>query len=288
MLITGGSGYIGSIACEYFEKCGFLTKNIDIGSSNLKNRIDIRDYETMEKIFKSFKPTIVLHLAALASVPLCQKNIKEAFDINVIGTSNTALLSNLTNSRLIFASSAAVYGSPMTIPTPVSTVTNPTNIYGLTKLLGEEIIKHISKNYAIFRIFNVYGGNCNRSYVIPDIIRKIKRNKKQIKLLGTGKERKDFVFINDVLEVFNIATKKNINGVFNLGSGKPIDIDHLSRLIKRLMGTTRTKVTFEGVKREGDIEHSHADINGINKFPGWQPNTKILEGLTYTIKSMNK
>jgi len=284
VLITGGEGFIGRNLRIFLERKNLEVYSIDINSSN-DYRVDIRDYNKLEKLFCRVKPDAVIHLAAIASVPQCEIEPRECFDVNVYGTFNVVKLSKEYGAKLVFASSAAVYGIPQIIPIPVTHPLNPINVYGLTKVLGETIVKNIMReNYVIFRIFNAYGEQCNRSYVIPDTIKKILSGLNPIPMKGTGNEERDFVYIEDVCEAFYVALGSNITGVFNLGSGTRIKIKDLVRIIAEIMNKRDLEFLFEGKPRIGDLPILHADVSEGNIIPGWKPKTDLRTGLRKTIE----
>jgi UDP-glucose 4-epimerase len=283
ILVSGGSGFIGHHLIRYLLKRGYNVFNIDIASSIPSEKVDIRDYEKLLKVFNAVKPDVVIHLAALASVPLCEDNVNECFETNVKGTLNMAMLANKHGSKLIFASSASVHGDPKILPTPVSHPVQPVNFYGFTKALGEQIIRYyVPSSHIIFRIFNVYGPECYKSYVIPDIIRKILAGHNPVLLLGTGEESRDFIYIEDVLEAFRIAVEDNVIGTFNLGSGEVYKIKDLALMIRDIMKKTHINFKFDGKPRRGDFKANWADIR--DSIPGWKPRYKLETGLRKTIE----
>jgi UDP-glucose 4-epimerase len=280
ILITGGSGFIGHHLVRSLRSEGYDIYNIDLASEDPLERIDIRDLNKLSHKFEEIKPDVVIHLAAVASIPICEEDPSTCFDTNVKGTFNVAYLASKYDAKIIFASSSAVYGKPKVLPTPVSHPYFPVNVYGLTKALGEQIIMYYGKSYVIFRIFNVYGPECNRSYVIPDIIRKILRGENPVRLLGTGEEARDFIYITDVIEAFKIAIRQDIVGIFNLGSGKTYKIKDIANMIKNIMGKN-VDIVFEGKPRPGDLSINWADIS--DAIPGWKPRVDLIEGLKETI-----
>jgi len=283
ILVTGGSGFIGHHLIKYLLRRGHNVYNIDIASNNSQERINVKDFENLSKVFKDVKPDVIVHLAAIASVPLCENSLYECFETNVKGTLNVAILSNRIGSKLIFASSSAVYGTPSLLPTPTSYPAQPTNFYGLSKALGEQIVRYfVPSSHVIFRIFNVYGPECYRSYVIPDIIRKILAGHNPISLLGTGQESRDFIYIDDVLEAFRIAIETNAVGTFNLGSGNTYKINDIALMIKDIMKRSLVTFVFEGKSRPGDFMANWADINDVP--PNWKPKIDIKTGLEMTVE----
>jgi nucleoside-diphosphate-sugar epimerase len=280
ILITGGSGFIGHHLVRSLRSEGYDIYNIDLASEDPLERIDIRDLKKLSHEFEEIKPDVVIHLAAVASIPICEEDPSICFDTNVKGTFNVAYLASKYDAKIIFASSSAVYGKPKVLPTPVSHPYSPVNVYGLTKALGEQIIMYYGKSYVIFRIFNVYGPECNRSYVIPDVIRKVLRGENPVRLLGTGEEARDFIYITDVIEAFKIAIRQDTVGIFNLGSGKTYKIKDIANMIKNIMGKN-VDIVFEGKPRPRDLSVNWADIS--DAIPGWKPRVDLIEGLKETI-----
>jgi len=248
VLVTGGSGFIGHHLIKYLSNRGHQVFNVDIASSKADERVDVREFEGLKEVFELLKPDVVVHLAAIASIPRCEEDVDLCFETNARGTLNVAVMCSKLGCKLVFASSSAVYGEPAKVPTPVTHPLNPVNVYGLTKLLGERIVQYFCPSHVIFRIFNVYGPECYRSYVIPDIIRKILAGHNPIPLQGTGEVR-DFIYIEDVLEAFRIAIETPITGVFNLGSGKAYRIRDVAEMIIDIMGVPGVGLKFEGKKR---------------------------------------
>ncbi len=291
VLVTGGWGFIGRNLVES------LTDNelyiIDVASPSPKEKIDIRDIHDLEKAFTDFRPEAVIHLAALASVPVCEERSASCFEVNVLGTRNVAYLSAKFNAKLIFVSSAAVYGDPCMLPTPVSCSPAPKNEYGFTKLIGEELVSRYNRsNSIIFRLFNAFGPKCNTSYVIPDILRKLKilmkRGDRKLMLEGTGREERDFIYIKDVVDAFKKAlslddiTDNRLKAppVYNLGSGVKISIKSLAERILEIIGKRDNyMIEFKGERRKGDFDVNWADISGNNALPGWKPQYDLGRGL---------
>lgn len=161
LLITGSRGYIGSSLMEYLRHQYFINSVIGF---DLANGDDILDYESLVQVLTTNKINIVIHLAAISSVPACNDNYEEAIRVNGIGT--RTLLNAMKSAgckHIIYASTSSVYGKSKKFPYKEDIILEPCSDYGMTKLLGELTIYnhyHIKGNqgsYLIFRMFNVVG-----------------------------------------------------------------------------------------------------------------------------------
>jgi UDP-glucose 4-epimerase len=280
VLVTGSSGFIGLNACESFRTFGYEVRGADVASS--ENAVDIRDFKLLCKVFSEFRPDVVLHLAALASVPESERDPPKAYTTNVMGTLNVVECANRLNAKAILASSAAVYGQPEILPTPETVPLSPTNIYGATKIAAEHIVNLRAKEGLIFRLFNVYGPNCNRSYVIPDTIRKAINGENPICAQGTGQEKRDFVYVTDVIDAFRLGMERELEGTFNVGSGETISMKDLISKIISVSGS-EAQLTFAGSSRLGDFPCNWADLSKIKTMLDWSPKISLEEGLRKTI-----
>ncbi len=289
ILVTGSVGFIGTNLMQYLRAKGIDAYGIDLLENGVK-KVDIRDYSALSNTFKTVRPDCVVHLAAMAYPQKCETDCDYCFSTNVTGTYNVAKLAKEYNARMIFASTAAVYGKAEVWPTPVGSETVPTNLYGETKLIDESIIKYyLPSNHIIFRIFNVYGEHCDRSYVIPDAIRKLMLKDRPVPMMGTGDEERDFIYIMDVLDAFHSGiTQSTISGTFNLGTGSSISMKGLTKMIAELLNGEDAEFSFPGKPRIGDINKLMADISGDNALLGWRPTTNLRDGILKTIKYFTK
>lgn len=300
ILVTGGAGFIGSHIVDKFinEKYevividNLITGNID----NLKNKkinffeIDIRNKEELEKIFIQEKPDYIIHLAAQVSVSSSIENIEYDAQENIIALINVLELSRKYNiKKIVFSSTAAVYGIPEEFPSKENNNTAPLSPYGLTKLTGEEYIKMYFKlfglNYIILRYANVYGprqsahGEAGVVSIFNDKI-KIKH---EIFIEGNGLQTRDFVYVKDVAEANYLCTVEEINNeTFNVSTNTDISILDLFNTMKKYSAYDKNAVHKE--ERKGDIKNSRLDNTKLMKMTSWSPKYNLDTGLEEYLK----
>ncbi len=301
IVVTGALGFIGHHLCIGLAKEGYKVLGIDNLSRGKRERIDllrnhgvdivladIRDSSNIMKTFREFKPEIVMHLAALISVDESFKKPLLYEDVNVKGTINIILASNKTNVwRIVYASSAAVYGNPVKLPIDEEHPLRPLSPYGASKLAGEMYIKTIfngKEGYVILRLFNVYGLGQNPEYagVITKFMERLERKLPPI-IYGDGTQTRDFIHVLDVVEAFIKAIEVNeSNVVLNIGTGKQTSIKELAYTMIKLYGLDLQPIYAP--PRKGDIKHSYADISKAKKILKWEPKISLEDGLRMLIR----
>jgi UDP-glucose 4-epimerase len=284
VIVTGGAGFIGSHLCRHLlkqEADVLVIDNLFTGKKELLpdgvmfERMDICSKE-VGKVIRDFKPDIVIHLAAIHYIPYCNSNPDKTFEVNVMGTRN--LLENCNNAKwFLFASSAAVY-PPVSGPL-TEDMYGPIDIYGMTKLIGEDLVRLYRKNNAIIaRIFNVYGPNDTNPHVIPEIINQVKRGRRKIEL-GNLSPKRDYIHVNDVCEAILALLEHKKSGVYNIGTGKEHSVEDIVDLVSEILGE---ELQVEQVKeRIRLVERMHllADIYKIQSETGWKAKIELKEGL---------
>jgi UDP-glucose 4-epimerase len=301
VVVTGGAGFIGSNLCRtllghgakvtaydnlYSGKIGFIEDLIDKGLTFVQE--DVRDQAALEEATKNCD--VIFHLAAQTSVPFSMDNPKEDCEINVVGTVNALEAARKAGARVVFASSAAVYGNPEKRPTPETYPTHPVAFYGLTKLLGENYCRFYHENYGLevvmFRIFNVYGPDCHGA--IYDFLNKLRKNTKKLEVLGTGKQSRDFVYISDMVDaLLKAATSPAAPGeVFNVGTGTTTSVAELAKMIVDILGLEDVDIYFTGGQAwAGDMDITLADNSKAVSKLQWKPQVSLEEGLKKLISS---
>lgn len=287
ILITGGCGFIGSYLVRRLIDLKNISRIVvlDIKDCEYENvdfiRMDIRD-KNIAYIMHNID--IVIHLAALIDVRESVLNPNLYHDINVNGTLNI-LDSCIKNhvSKIIFTSSAAVYGNPMYLPIDEKHPLNPLSPYGASKAASELYISayHYSYNIdaVIFRLFNVYGYGQSSKYagVIKIFMENALKNR-PLEIFGDGFQTRDFIYVEDVIDAIIKSMKMDIDfNIFNIGSGKSLSINSLAKIFSKILD--RELKIIHSKPRKGDIRHSYANIDRAKKILGWVPKTSIEDGL---------
>ncbi|MCW4002194.1 MAG: NAD-dependent epimerase/dehydratase family protein [Candidatus Bathyarchaeota archaeon] len=298
--VTGGAGFIGSHLCKTLlehgakviayddlstGKIAYIERLLEKGLKFVRG--DIRNSVALEEKTRSCKT--VFHLAAQTSVPFSMKNPKEDCEINVVGTLNALEMARKADARLVFASSAAVYGNPDKRPTPENYPVHPVSFYGLSKCLGEDYCRFYYENYGlevvILRIFNAYGLNCHG--VMADFLEKLRMAPARLEVLGTGKQSRDFIHVSDLVRLCLLTATSPIAAgqVYNVGFGTTILVSELAKKIVDLLGLEGVRISFgSGQAWEGDMLATHADISKAMKDFHWRPLTRLEDGLKSLIR----
>lgn len=295
ILVTGGAGFIGShLVDKLVEKENEVTVVDNLSASKLSNlsislnkinflNIDIRDAEAIDKAV--MKNEIVFHLAANADVPVSVEDPELDFTTNVDGSYNV-LKSCLKHDikKVIFASSAAVYGNPLYTPISEKHPTVPISPYGASKLaierLGYAYYKTFELPFVTIRIFNTFGERQPR-YVMYDLLKKLYRNKKQLEVLGTGKQIRDYCYVEDSVNCFILAAEndKAVGEVFNLAGGNPTSIKELTELLVKELEIKNIDINFTGKSWKGDINLLTADTQKAKNILGFSPKVPLKNGI---------
>lgn len=297
IMVTGGAGFIGSNLVDFLIETGnevFVVDNLSTGSfDNINSRArfyeaDINSDILLEKIFKETRPDIVFHLAAQANV---STSIKEPLNdemINIRGTLN--LLEKCKQfgvRKIIYSSSAAVYGKPMSNPIKEDHIIKPISFYGISKLTPEYYLEVFSSlyniKYTVLRYANVYGPRQNylgEGGVIPIFINKI-LNKESVTIYGSGRQTRDFIFVKDIVYANTLAINHGDNEIFNIGSKTSINLIELVDILAKITNNI-PEIVYE-IERPGDILHSCLDNTKALVNLGWEPRYSLEEGLEETI-----
>src|SRR3989338_640211 len=296
VIVTGGAGFIGSNIVDELVRQGEEVIVIDDLSSgkeenlNKKARFykqDIREFESLKRIFERERPEAVLHLAAQVNVRKSYENPLEDLAINVVGSVNVFELCKLFKVDKVVMSSTggALYGDDCEIQTPEDAQKKQTSAYGCAKSCIENYLEYYHRmfglNYCILRYANVYGPRQNPfggAGVIAIFLKAMLTGKEPV--IYGGVQTRDFVFVKDVVKANILALRKEVNTSVNIGTGKETDIIEIfNRLNKYFDGKIVAKYE-KGC--EGEQKRSCLDCGKAKLVLGWAPESSLEEGLDQT------
>ena len=305
ILITGGSGFIGSALTKYLVESNHNVIVYDNNSRGNLRRLtsvikkikfikgDIRNRKRLFSIKE--KVDTVIHLAYVNGTEFFYKKPFEILDIAVNGLVNILDFSKKKGVKNFYlASSSEVYQNPTKIPTDekemlkIPDIHNPRYSYGGGKIISELYGIHFAKKYfkkfIIFRPHNVYGNDMGNEHVIPQFINRFDKLKKGNKFLiyGTGNEQRSFIYIDDFVSGFDKIFKKGKNQeIYNIGTTQKIKISDLARLVAKILNK---KIQFKKTKiLKGSPSIRCPNINKINKL-GFKYEISLEEGIRRIIK----
>jgi len=302
-LVTGGAGFIGSNIVEELLKRSYSVRVLDNFSTGKRENLrgfdkdveliegDIRSYHIVRQAVQGID--IVLHQAALPSVPRSIHDPITTHEVNATGTLNILDAAKEAGvKRIVYASSSSVYGDSPQLPKREDMTPNPLSPYAVSKLAGEKYCHVFSRLYGIetviLRYFNVFGPrqdpNSQYSAVIPKFINAIINERSPV-IYGDGTQSRDFTYVSNVVEANILAALKEIGTpvVMNCASNGQVTINDLVVQIN-ILCKKEIKPVYEK-KRPGDIIHSYADINLIENKLGFKTIINFRDGLQKLISS---
>ena len=292
ILVTGGAGFIGFHLCKRLSE---LTSDLTIydnwSSGKKENVTDVPkakfvkgDILDLKKLCSLEKADLIYHLAAQVVVPYSMENPLEDFETNAKGTIQVLEKVRKDDAKLVFASSAAVYGNPTVFPTPEEYGFHPFSCYGLSKVVGEEYCQMYQNQYGlditIMRFANVYGSRCHG--VIHDFLDKIAKNPDKLEIIGTGLQSRDFVHVSDVVDALvKVGSDDSANGkTYNIGYGTTTTIIDLAKMMLKILNLQdKTFITTTNVSWQGDVTKIWFDNSKAKKELNWNPKVSLEESI---------
>src|SRR5215467_9512441 len=301
VLVTGGAGFIGSHLVEKLLASGHEVAILDdfddfydpqIKHANIAgfakdvavHHADLRDNPLVRNVFRRKKFDAIVHLAARAGVRPSIQNPQLYYDTNVTGTLHLLEAARVTGvERFIFASSSSVYGGTKTIPfSEDQHLTQTLSPYGATKIGGEFLCSTYSHLYKMrivaLRYFTVYGPRQRPDLAIHQFTRRIHAGQ-PIDQFGDGTTQRDYTYIDDIIQGTMAAFDYvgPMYDIFNLGENQTIQLKDLVLAIENAVGK-KAKIN-RLPEQPGDMPRTYADISKATKLLGYNPTTKLSEGL---------
>lgn len=297
VLVTGGAGFIGSHIVDTLVENGHDVVIIDnLSTGNIENvndkakfyNIDIRDKD-IDDVFKEECPEYVIHHAAQIDV---QRSIKDPVfdgDVNILGTIN--ILENCKRcgaKKIIYASSAAVYGAPRYLPIDEKHDIQPISYYGISKFTPEHYIQVYGNlydiKYTILRYANVYGIRQDpkgEGGVVSIFVDRMLSGK-SVTIFGDGEQTRDFIYVDDIVSANMLALENGDGEIVNIGTGIQTSVNDLYGTMEAIIKTGKSPIN--GIARAGDIKDSYFNIEKAEKILGFKPKYSLKDGLGETIR----
>ena len=298
ILVSGGAGFIGSHVVDHLVQEGHQVAVIDnLSTGKRKNlnkyarfyKMDIQS-KSVDRVFRQERPMILIHLAAQMDVRRSTEDPVFDANVNILGTIN--LLEHAVRHgvrKVLFASSGgAVYGEQQSFPAQETHETDPLSPYGISKLAGEKYLiyyHHVTGlKFVALRFGNVYGPRQDsegEAGVIAIFTKKFLKGDQPI-INGTGKQTRDFVYVDDVVEAIKGTLALDIQGIYNVGTGKETTINDCFKMLKKLTGSDCKNLY--GPAKKGEQLRSVLDMTKLRHTFDWEPQVNISEGLRHTVE----
>ena len=308
ILVTGGAGYIGSAAVKALVEKGHnvvVVDNMSKGSMELVDKnakfyeVDLVDKAELERVFAENNIDVVMHFAGYKAVDESMGNAVKYSD-NIVGTLNLLnIMVKYDVKKIIYSSSAAVYGIPDSGVLDETAPVNPINYYGYTKLASEQMIEWYSNihgiNYIALRYFNV-AGDAGLHYIDPDaknvmpiIMEVLSGERDKFLICGDDYDTRDgtcirdYIDINDLVDAHILALDTEENGMINLGTSKGVSV---KELLDMTMDVSGKEINWEfGPRRDGDAAILVTSNEKAKRVLGWEPKKDIRDMIRTTYEA---
>jgi len=306
VLVTGGAGYLGAVTSHELKKAGFEPVIFDSLEKGHRETVaefklivgQTQNWQQLTQVLKEEKIEAVIHFAAYIEMGESMKDPQKYFFNNTLGSLSLfkAMLASGVK-KIIFSSTAGVYGNPSTLPIKEEAPKNPTNPYGESKLMVERILKWYDQIYhlksIILRYFNAAGATLDQkigenhqpeSHLIPNLLKAL-IDQKEFILYGNDYPTSDGTCIRDYIHVLDLASahllalnalnKNHPSDVYNLGTGKGYSNLEIIEAVQRITGK-KVKIKI-GPRRPGDAAVLVADATKFQKEFGWRPQYSTID-----------
>jgi UDP-glucose 4-epimerase len=301
IIVTGGAGFIGSHLVDLLladNHTVLVIDNFSYGKReflNTNNPLlticegDITNKDFITESIRAFEPEIIFHLAALHHIPTCENMPDVALKINIEGTQHILnAASNLNSLRqIVFASSGAVYDIVDTPLLENSTPTIPYDVYSVSKLSGEYLLRLWANKYnkkaVVARIFNTIGGRETNAHLVPEIIEQLLDGKDTVEL-GNLEPLRSYIDTRDTSSGIYAISKVNLDNnfeVFNIGREDEFNVKEIVELLSASYGAEIKIVQSPARMRKVDRVKQQASLLKTQQLIGWSPKFSVKDGLGY-------
>ena len=290
ILITGGAGFIGSHLADALVADNDVIVLDDLSSGSRENvpdnarfvEGDIRDEGVVADVTKGVD--LIFHEAAVVSVAQSIDEPEHCHDVNFDGTVTLLEAARRQDARLVFASSAAIYGDPDSLPIDESAPVDPHSPYGIDKCAADQYVRTYHDLYDLetvaLRYFNAYGPRQTASDYsgVISVFREQALAGDPITVDGDGSQTRDFVHVEDIVQAnLRAATTDHVGTAYNIGTGEETSIQALAETIQGTVDTDSPIV--HGEPRPGDIQRSRADVTRARQHLGYEAEITLTDGL---------
>ncbi|WP_447974509.1 NAD-dependent epimerase/dehydratase family protein [Nitrospira sp. Kam-Ns4a] len=298
IVVTGGAGFIGSHLVDRLVLEGHevaVVDNLSTGKRRNINRaarfykMDIQS-SALERVFRRERPLLVVHLAAQMDVRRSVEDPVYDAQVNILGTLNVLQQAVAHGTRkVIFASSGgAIYGEQEVFPAAETHSTRPASPYGISKLTGEHYLAYYEQvsglQYVSLRYANVYGPRQDpegEAGVVAIFTQKLLHGEQPV-INGNGRQTRDFIFVEDVVEANLAAMGKDARGTYNVGTGVETSVNELFQMLADLIQPGSK--ALHGPAKKGEQARSAIDSAKLRRELGWEPRVSLKEGLARTVE----
>lgn len=270
ILVTGSRGFIGKRLINTLLSQGFIVEEFDL---------HIGDISTYKFNYDSLDH--IVHLASMIFVPASWEKPLAFYQTNVIGTVNILELCRKMNCSLTYISSY-VYGTPQYLPVDENHPINPASPYNHSKLMAEDACQYFASTFnfpvTIFRPVNIYGPNQNTDFLIPKIIKQAyDRSVNSIEVMDLRPKR-DFLFIDDLINAVLKSIDLNEFNIFNIGSGNSISVENIIKTVLTISGIQKS-YSAPNLERKNETWDVYVDISKIRNVLKWEPRIDFRKGI---------
>jgi UDP-glucose 4-epimerase len=299
--ITGAAGFLGSHVVDHLLARGVAVLAIDDGSTGREEFLarhainpdftlawqDIRDAQALRFLFETHRPAAVIHLAAVHFIPACTANPPQTVSRNVHGTQCVLSAARAAGvERLWFASTGDVYVPSDAPHSEVESPTGALNIYGLTKLMGEQLVALEARSrpdarYVVGRLFNLYGPRETNPHFLPEVLGQLNKHRHATLRLGNLAPTRDLVPVADAARAVVESLDAALPGVttLNVATGTAVSMQHVLDLIAEILGTSLAIETDPAKVRPIERGHLRAEVTKLRELIGWAPHSDLRRGL---------